>query len=155
MFYIFLSLDFKLIDSRETTQDKNMSKSRIPRVVYHPVYNLYSDSISTLLLTIGSSRYTIDSFMCQNEIAPSAMQSACPALTEGGQHRGTSLIRNRHPAGPYRRPMPRALGVSWGDGRFLTSELPLYGSVSQSGPDGPGAHLTRQMSPLSLSHIVF
>ena len=24
-------------------------------------------------------------------------------------HRGTSLIRNRHPVGPYRRPMPRVL----------------------------------------------
>ena len=30
----------------------------------------------------------------------------------GTTYRGTSLIRNRLPVGPYRRPMPRALGRS-------------------------------------------
>ena len=30
--------------------------------------------------------------------------------------RGTSLMRNHPPLGPYRRPMPRVLGGSWGVG---------------------------------------
>ena len=42
------------------------------------------------------------------------------------KHRGTSLIRTRNPLGPYRRPMPRALGGSQGGGRFLMGEVPLY-----------------------------
>ena len=36
-----------------------------------------------------------------------------------GPHRfcsATSLIRNNAPIGPYRRPMPRVLGESWGGG---------------------------------------
>ena len=39
--------------------------------------------------------------------------------------RGTSLIRNRHPIGPYRRTMPRLVWRSLGGGRFLMSEVPL------------------------------
>jgi hypothetical protein len=39
--------------------------------------------------------------------------------------RGTSLIRKRTPLGPYRRPMSRDLGGSWGGERFLMSEVPL------------------------------
>jgi len=31
--------------------------------------------------------------------------------TERDTYRGTSLMRNRPPLGPYRRPMPRALAV--------------------------------------------
>ena len=42
--------------------------------------------------------------------------------------RGTSLIRNSALLGPYRRPMPRVIGGSWGGGCFLTSEVPLYPS---------------------------
>ena len=38
----------------------------------------------------------------------------------------TLLIRNRHPVGPYRRPIPRLLGESQGGGRFLMCEVPLY-----------------------------
>ena len=43
-------------------------------------------------------------------------------------YRGTSLIRNRHPVGPYRRTIPRLLWRSWGGGRSLMSEVhvPLY-----------------------------
>jgi len=41
-------------------------------------------------------------------------------------YRGTSLIRNRHPVGPYRRNMPRLLWRSTGGGGFLISEVPLY-----------------------------
>jgi len=44
----------------------------------------------------------------------------------GGGYRGTSLIRKRTPLGPYRRPVPRVLGVSHGGGRFLMGEVPLY-----------------------------
>ena len=34
-------------------------------------------------------------------------------------YRGTSLIRNRPPLGPYSRPMPRAQKWSYGGGGFL------------------------------------
>ena len=42
-------------------------------------------------------------------------------------YRGTSLIENITPLGPYSRAMPRALWWSWGGGLFLISEVPLYG----------------------------
>ena len=41
-------------------------------------------------------------------------------------NRGTSLIRNSAPLGPYGRNMPKALWWSWGDWMFLMSEAPLY-----------------------------
>ena len=44
---------------------------------------------------------------------------------EMGIYRGTSLIRNCPPVGPYRRPMPRVLGGSWVGGRCLMGEAPL------------------------------
>ena len=40
--------------------------------------------------------------------------------------RGTSLIRNNPPLGPYRRPMPRALWWSKRGRLFLMLEVPLY-----------------------------
>jgi len=42
------------------------------------------------------------------------------------RYRGASLIRNRHLVGPYSRTMPRLLWWSYGGGRFLMSEVPLY-----------------------------
>ena len=44
---------------------------------------------------------------------------------------GTSLIRNRHPVGPYNRTMPRLLWRSWRRRRFLMSEVPLYHAGNQ------------------------
>ena len=44
-----------------------------------------------------------------------------------GSYRGTLLIRNSAPLGPYSRPMPRVLGGSQGGGRFLMGEVSLYG----------------------------
>ena len=44
-------------------------------------------------------------------------------------NRGTSLMRNRHPVGPCSRTMPGLLWRSYGRGRFLMSEVPLYGRV--------------------------
>ena len=41
-------------------------------------------------------------------------------------YRVTSPLRKRTPPGPYRRPMPRVLKGSWGGGRFLMGEVPLY-----------------------------
>ena len=38
---------------------------------------------------------------------------------------GTSLIRERTHLRPYRRPMPRVLGWSQGEGPFLVSDVPL------------------------------
>ena len=43
------------------------------------------------------------------------------------EDRVTSPTRNRTPLGPYRRPEPRVLGESKGDGHFLMGEVPLYG----------------------------
>ena len=42
-----------------------------------------------------------------------------------GPYRGASLMRNRPTLGPYRRPMPRALGGSQGGRQFLMGEVPL------------------------------
>ena len=42
-----------------------------------------------------------------------------------GSYRGSSLIRNNLLLGPYRRPMPRVLGGSYGGRIFLMSEVPL------------------------------
>ena len=42
-------------------------------------------------------------------------------------YRGTSLIRNSAPLGPYSRTMSRAPLEAPGEGMFLTSEVPLYG----------------------------
>ena len=36
------------------------------------------------------------------------------------------LQENAPPPGPYRRHMPRVLGGSYGVGRFLMGEVPLY-----------------------------
>ena len=41
------------------------------------------------------------------------------------RYRGTSLIINHLPLGPYRSLMPRVLGGFKGGGRFLMSEVPL------------------------------
>jgi hypothetical protein len=40
-------------------------------------------------------------------------------------YRGTSLVRNSSPLGPYTRPMPRALWWSQGGGHVFMSEVPL------------------------------
>jgi len=52
---------------------------------------------------------------------PLRVDSLIPAST----YRGTSLIKNSHPLGPYSRPMPRALWWSQGGMRFVVSEVPL------------------------------
>ena len=44
---------------------------------------------------------------------------------EAEDYRGTSLTRKRTPLGPYRRPMPRVRGGSWGGGLYLMGEVPL------------------------------
>ena len=43
-------------------------------------------------------------------------------------YRGASLTRKRAPLGPYRRPMPRILRGSQGDGCFILGEVPLQSS---------------------------
>ena len=42
-----------------------------------------------------------------------------------GGYSGTSLIRQRTPLGPYRRPTPRVLGESYVGERFLMGEVAL------------------------------
>jgi len=63
------------------------------------------------------------------------------------KYRGTSLIRKRTPLGPYRRPMPRVLGGSWGGGRFLMGEVPLYSVEAKCGAQTEFTH--------SLSFVFF
>ena len=41
------------------------------------------------------------------------------------RYRGTSLVRNSAPRGPYSRTVPRALRWPWGGGAFLMSEVLL------------------------------
>ena len=41
-------------------------------------------------------------------------------------YRGTSLLRNCFPLGPYSRPIPKVLWWSWGGGAFLMREVTLY-----------------------------
>ena len=40
-------------------------------------------------------------------------------LVHSAGYRGTSLIRNNPPVGPYRSPMLKAIWWSWGVGGFL------------------------------------
>ena len=40
-------------------------------------------------------------------------------------YRGTSLIRKRHPVGPYSRTMTGVLGGGWGMGVFLWARFPF------------------------------
>jgi len=57
---------------------------------------------------------------------------------ECGEYRGTSLIRNSAPLGPYSRTMSRALWSSWGDGAVSYERgTPVGFAVLQ---DGTSAH---------------
>ena len=53
------------------------------------------------------------------------MSCSSPFVSEFLLYRGTSLIRQRNPLGPYRTPVPRDLGGSYEGGRFLMGEVPL------------------------------
>ena len=91
---------------RGVPREQKMLTGHLPRVIYHQMYNH----------TKIKRMYGIDKglYLC---VKPS------------GSYRGTSLIRNPPPLGPYCRPVPRALWLSQEGGRFLTSEVPLYGGV--------------------------
>jgi len=65
------------------------------------------------------------SHVCPEAGAPSRGGPMLFHLVPRRAYRGTSLIRNRHPVGPYSRTMPRLLWRSWGGG-VLMSEVPLY-----------------------------
>ena len=65
---------------------------------------------------------------------------AFPAST----YMGPSLIRNRHPVGPYSRTMPRALWWSWGGGMFLMSEVPRLARFQLVHSRFPRLHLERE-----------
>jgi len=56
---------------------------------------------------------------------PVGRQAACSAVPPRGGHRGTSLIRNTPPVGPYSSPMPRGTHGDPTGGVFLMSEVPL------------------------------
>ena len=58
------------------------------------------------------------------DLGPVGHRSDGPLIAT--RYRGTSIIKKRLPVGPYRCPMPRALWWSYGGGRFLISEVPLY-----------------------------
>ena len=60
-------------------------------------------------------------------------------------YRGTSLIRNSAPLGPYSGTMPRALWWPWGGGLFLMSEVPLYRYNSLGDYDQAGQYFLKTM----------
>ena len=50
------------------------------------------------------------------------------------------LAHKKHPPlGPYRMTLPRVLWWSWGGGRFLMSEVPLYRVASSAGRERQGS----------------
>ena len=66
--------------------------------------------------------------MCSASWEPSSALPRRPDATRVQfiDYMGTSFIRKRTLLGPYRMPRPRVLGESWGGGRFLVGEVPLY-----------------------------
>jgi hypothetical protein len=60
-------------------------------------------------------------------------------------YRDTSVTIKRPPVGPYRRPMPRVVGWSWGGGRFIMDEVLLYFFfiTLDTGPRRPLSHTFR------------
>jgi hypothetical protein len=73
--------------------------------------------------------------------------SSLPSLEA---YRGTSLVRNRHPVGPYSRNMPRALRRSQEGGLSLMSEVSLYGKGLARQPHPPGATQRAAVSRASM-----
>jgi len=68
-------------------------------------------------------------------------QSPLSGNTHPAGYRGTSLIRNIAPLGPFSRNMPRAIWWSQGGGLFLMREVPLYrGSPSCRKPKSEVDH---------------
>jgi len=61
------------------------------------------------------------------------------------------LTRKRTPLGPYRRPVPRVLGESYGGGRFLMGEVPLHTTVVHQThvPPGPCTTFSAETSDTS------
>ena len=57
-----------------------------------------------------------------------ASRDAPSTIVQG--YKGISLIRKGTPLGPYRTPMPRVLGGSYGGGRFRMGEVCLYTSIA-------------------------
>ena len=58
-------------------------------------------------------------------------------------HRGNSVNRKRIPLGTHRRPAPRVIGESQGDGHCLMGEGPLWGlgfGVSEPPPVAADGH---------------
>ena len=60
----------------------------------------------------------------QHPVGEAARRMQVPAPPP--HYRGTSLIKNSTPLGPYSRNMPRALLRLSGGGLFLTGEVPMY-----------------------------
>ena len=76
-------------------------------------------SISTI--RVHTVSFVVDS---NHNLAHESARKGHQGLLNG--YRGTSLIRNRPPLGPYSRSMPRVLQWSYGVGQFLMREVPLY-----------------------------
>ena len=63
---------------------------------------------------------------CIPRVLGSGNRPLCNVFQDAFHYNGTSRTRKRTPLGPYRRPMPRVLGRSYGWWRFLISEVPLH-----------------------------
>ena len=70
----------------------------------------------------GHANAIIGSQLLTTNGGSSAFAATCLFL----RYRGTSLIRKRLPVATYSRPVHSVIGGSYGGGRFLLSEVPLY-----------------------------
>ena len=74
-------------------------------------------------------------------------------ITSGRAGIGVLRIKQRNPLGPYRRPMPKVLGASYGVGRFLAKYPCSHKGVPLASPAPPsvgpyrGTSLIRKRPP--------
>ena len=70
---------------------------------------------------LGVGIYGVECGGPQPAPIPPSLTPTCKSRVTGVPH----LQKKCNPLGPYRRPMPRVLGGSWGGGCFLMGEVPL------------------------------
>ena len=88
-------------------------------IIYHP-----RTLFTFLPATFNTRRYSDTPQICRTAEHPETIATALQG----------DLTRTRTLLGPYRRPMPRVLGGSLGDGHFLIGEVPLDLPLPEAGP---------------------
>ena len=105
-------------------EDQVLFFSLIEYSLLHGIGACPSETTPTAPITYGRSVIQLNAYRKIN-----ALQERL-VLAQGGNvrftlSRGASLIRKRPPLITHSKAMPRALRWSWGEGRFLMSEVPL------------------------------